>query len=760
MKMSLKARYWYSYIIIFLLPVVCLGVFIFIITQKNLKEDALTKNTITLQKISNLVDSQLEQVYRIPLDITINDSFRNFTMKKDPHGALSVMRYLKNSMLMNTFVEDVYLYFYGDDYLVSSGTTVTVPGFFSVLYQYNNWTQEEFETALNTSTALIRGEETVGYLNLQTQNQMTFLMPVGYINGSPYANALIILKGDKIIEMINNSGIHSASDFMIINSDTDSVVFSSKSTELTADDEFLKIINSFEKSSKSTAAESGAIYVNNGIKYHIAHKYSDSTFLRYVSVTPVSELTTSLNQLTVFFVVGLALLTGVILLLILFFLNRNYNPIRNLKQFSQQLITQNEAENLFLQDEIEQIRKCLEYLNSNNITLKKEVVDGKSNLKSCVVFDLIRGEFPNQSRFEGATARAGMHFLYKLFAVSVIHSKAYGHDGANKIIADIEGNRDVPYTTYAHRHFESDKIILIINLEQEHKNRLYFDLKNLNDYLEKKYSIHQTVGFSQCYNDIADIPKAFFEASTAANHRLLRGGSCVISYGECLPKDDADNVLHPLEIQQFGKLIKNGDYNATKKFLDDLKQRLKNTQFPIYVVKSICFDVVCELKRAAANIFTLPPSYCDALDLLEYDTTDELFDTIDIICRPICDAVLDMTSERESSKIDSMILYIENNCKNPDFSTDRMAEDFSQSSPALCQYFKQKTGKTVTDYLVDFRMSRAKELLVSTNYPLTQIAYEVGYYNVSSFIRRFKQMVGCSPGVYRETPEIISHTTK
>ena len=47
-------------------------------------------------------------------------------------------------------------------------------------------------------------------------------------------------------------------------------------------------------------------------------------------------------------------------------------------------------------------------------------------------------------------------------------------------------------------------------------------------------------------------------------------------------------------------------------------------------------------------------------------------------------------------------------------------------------------------------MERAKELM-KTDMGLREIMLEVGYFNMSSFIRRFKQLYGMTPGEYRHT---------
>lgn len=53
------------------------------------------------------------------------------------------------------------------------------------------------------------------------------------------------------------------------------------------------------------------------------------------------------------------------------------------------------------------------------------------------------------------------------------------------------------------------------------------------------------------------------------------------------------------------------------------------------------------------------------------------------------------------------------------------------------------------EYLIDLRIRQAKELLHSTDMTVNDISMSVGYYNASSFIRRFKQHEGVTPNEYR-----------
>ncbi len=65
-------------------------------------------------------------------------------------------------------------------------------------------------------------------------------------------------------------------------------------------------------------------------------------------------------------------------------------------------------------------------------------------------------------------------------------------------------------------------------------------------------------------------------------------------------------------------------------------------------------------------------------------------------------------------------------------------------------WFKKKVGCLPSEYLKMVRIDRAKEILATTKYKITDIAMQVGYCNSSSFTRAFKASEGISPHQYRK----------
>lgn len=73
--------------------------------------------------------------------------------------------------------------------------------------------------------------------------------------------------------------------------------------------------------------------------------------------------------------------------------------------------------------------------------------------------------------------------------------------------------------------------------------------------------------------------------------------------------------------------------------------------------------------------------------------------------------------------------------------------------------FKRETGVTPHRFLMQARVRRALELLRDTTRPVTEIAFDVGFGDLSNFINTFRREVGCSPARFRKTtPEDWSST--
>lgn len=105
------------------------------------------------------------------------------------------------------------------------------------------------------------------------------------------------------------------------------------------------------------------------------------------------------------------------------------------------------------------------------------------------------------------------------------------------------------------------------------------------------------------------------------------------------------------------------------------------------------------------------------------------------------------TKQYEHEIMQSAKLYILNNLEQP-LTIALIAQHICQSESSLKRKFRAAYDTPVYQFIQHSRIIKAKELLDTRQYIVTQVAYEVGYSNISHFSKAFKKYIGCSPGEY------------
>ena len=79
-----------------------------------------------------------------------------------------------------------------------------------------------------------------------------------------------------------------------------------------------------------------------------------------------------------------------------------------------------------------------------------------------------------------------------------------------------------------------------------------------------------------------------------------------------------------------------------------------------------------------------------------------------------------------------------------------LAKKYYINSSYLGQIFRKKYGQSFKDYLANYRVTEATQMLLKTDKKISQIAEEVGYHDTDYFISRFIEQKGCTPARYRK----------
>lgn len=107
-------------------------------------------------------------------------------------------------------------------------------------------------------------------------------------------------------------------------------------------------------------------------------------------------------------------------------------------------------------------------------------------------------------------------------------------------------------------------------------------------------------------------------------------------------------------------------------------------------------------------------------------------------------------NHNSSQLVQKIVKYLEENYAQ-NITLSSLGEKFYSNSSYISRVFKQKTGKNYSDYLLDIRIDRAKQLLVSTGFSVGRISDMVGFDNTKYFSRIFKEKTGVQPIAYRKS---------
>lgn len=83
-------------------------------------------------------------------------------------------------------------------------------------------------------------------------------------------------------------------------------------------------------------------------------------------------------------------------------------------------------------------------------------------------------------------------------------------------------------------------------------------------------------------------------------------------------------------------------------------------------------------------------------------------------------------------------------------SLDDIAEEIGMNRSAFCSYFKRCKGVTFSQFVTQYRLNTACELLKHSQKQVSEICFTVGFNDLHHFIRVFRKAMGISPTAYRK----------
>ena len=176
--------------------------------------------------------------------------------------------------------------------------------------------------------------------------------------------------------------------------------------------------------------------------------------------------------------------------------------------------------------------------------------------------------------------------------------------------------------------------------------------------------------------------------------------------------------------------------NIIDQEIEDVANSFINKGRNVYIFKST--DDICEIKKCA-NLINKISQHSNNIKAKKY-IINSLNDDLS--------KIKESTIDSNNKGIELAKKYIIDNY-NKNITLKEVAEEVFLSQNYLSELFKKEMGQGFYEFLSNYRVKKAKELLVMTNMKVYEIAEEVGYNDSITFCRVFKKIEGSTPNNYR-----------
>lgn len=263
-----------------------------------------------------------------------------------------------------------------------------------------------------------------------------------------------------------------------------------------------------------------------------------------------------------------------------------------------------------------------------------------------------------------------------------------------------------------------------------------------------------TAGIGHVCQLPGELQQSYQGAQSAVSYRVLYGNTRAINIAEIDPQENVDMPWEEPYIQRILKEIKMGEEQKLKEGIEELTARIEGSKMSLQKYRLLLMELVTELFRFCANNQINPDeifggevdAYQQALQL---ESAGALGEWLKKSCIGMQKQVLYERQDTTKSFVTKAIEYVEEHYGDQELSIEVICSYLSVSAAYFSTVFKKETGKTFINFLTDYRMNRAVELLMEKGEKTYIIAEKVGYSDPNYFSYAFKKRFGMSPSKYK-----------
>ncbi len=206
-----------------------------------------------------------------------------------------------------------------------------------------------------------------------------------------------------------------------------------------------------------------------------------------------------------------------------------------------------------------------------------------------------------------------------------------------------------------------------------------------------------------------------------------------------------ENCVYECIVFDMNMLVKKD--NICLKFIQDIMNHVIN-------IKEFFTGKDTEFHRTVWQLFDVLDKKNYGYQLIVQGCLYQLIGTILENGNYVTDSLQTPQNHRRILQLKQVLEVIENSYSSV-ITLEELSRAACMSPKYFCRFFQEMTHKSPIDYLNYYRVERACFLLLNTETSITDITYNVGFNDLSYFIKSFKKYKGITPAKYRKLNTVI-----
>lgn len=263
-----------------------------------------------------------------------------------------------------------------------------------------------------------------------------------------------------------------------------------------------------------------------------------------------------------------------------------------------------------------------------------------------------------------------------------------------------------------------------------------------------------TAGIGHICNQPGQLSVSYQGAKNAISYRVLYGTIRAINIAETDPQENADIPWEGPYISEIIKRIKMGEAEPLQEAIQKFIAQLSGNKVSLQKYRILIMELITVIFRFGSNNqLNLEEIFGENSDVytqvMQLESMEAVSEWLNEKCLKMQKQVLNERQDTTKSFVTRAIEYVREHYSDQDLSIETICSYLNVSAAYFSTVFKKETGKTFINYLTDYRMEEALNLLLTQNEKTYIISEKVGYSDPNYFSYVFKKQFGMSPSKYK-----------